>query len=155
MALRGRKPTPVETKRIMGNPGGRPLTTVVPKARKGIIPLPPEVEEDPIALAAWQHYTTTTDPGHLMPVDGPMLAELCMVISALKRNRAFLAKTGEMLKSKETGAWYQSPFLSVVRHQREAMIKLCGQLSLSVAERNRVGIHDADEEDPTSHFFDA
>lgn len=155
MALRGRKPTPVETKILLGNPGGRALTTAVPKPRNGPIPCPEEVEADKIALEAWIHYTTTTDPGHLKPVDAPMLAELCLVISALKRNRAMLAKTGEMMQSKETKAFYQSPFLSVVRHHREAMIKLCGQLSLSVAERNRVGVHDAEDDDPAARFFDA
>jgi phage terminase small subunit len=154
MALRGRKPTSTADKILLGNPGGRPLKTVVPKARAGRIAVPPEVEADPKAQEYWDHFTTTTAPGHLMPVDGPMLAELCYTMSLLHSARAKLRVTGDVMKSKD-GNFYQSPWLTVVNRQREAMIKLMSNLSLSVAERNRMGGHDVEDEDPVAHFFDA
>jgi P27 family predicted phage terminase small subunit len=154
MALRGRKPSPASTKILLGNPGKRPVTTVVPKPRRGPLACPPEVEEDPVALSYWEHFLATTDPGHLMPVDAPLLAELCQTLSLLKSARAKLKVTGDIMQSKE-GGFYPSPWLSVVRQQREAFMKLGSQLSLTVAERNRVGAHDAGDDDPTDHFFDA
>lgn len=154
MALRGRKPTSTAEKILLGNPGGRPLKTVVPKAKGGRIPVPPEVEQDPKALEYWHHFLTTTAPGHLMPVDAPMLAELCHTLSMLHSARAKLRVTGDVMKSKD-GNFYQSPWLAVVNRQREAMIKLMSNLALSTAERNRMGGHDAEDDDPTAHFFDA
>jgi P27 family predicted phage terminase small subunit len=139
---------------MLGNPGKRPLTTVVPRPRTGIIPCPPEVAEEPEALKYWQHYVATTDPGHLMPVDAPLLAELCMTLAHLKAARAKVRKLGDILKTKDDQP-YHNPWLSVVKREREAFMKLAGQLSLTVAERNRLGAHDVEDDDPTSHFFDA
>jgi len=154
MALRGRKPTPVSEKILLGNPGGRPLKTVVPKVKSGRIACPPEVADDPKALEYWEHFVTATGPGHLMPVDAPMLAELCLTLSMLHSARAKLRVTGDVMKSKD-GGFYQSPWLTVVNRQREAMIKLMSNLALSTAERNRMGGHDVEDDDPTAHFFDA
>lgn len=155
MALRGRKPTPASTKILLGNPGGRPITTVVPKPRRGPLECPPEVEKDKVAKQYWEHFLTTTDPGHLMPVDAPMLAELCQTMSMLHSARAKLWVTGDIVKAKDGVTMYPSPWLAVVNRQREAMIKLMSNLALSPAERNRMGLHDAEDADPTDRFFDA
>ena len=154
MALRGRKPTPAAEKILVGSPGHRAITTVVPRPKGGVITVPPEVEQDAKAQEYWTHFITTTAPGHLMPVDAPMLAELCQTLSMLHSARAKLRVTGDVMKSKE-GNLYQSPWLTVVNRQREAMIKLMSNLALSTAERNRMGGYDVEDEDPTSHFFDA
>jgi P27 family predicted phage terminase small subunit len=154
MALRGRKPTPAAEKILLGNPGHRAITTVVPRPKGGSITVPPEVAQDAKAQEYWDHFITTTAPGHLMPVDAPMLAELCQTLSMLHSARAKLRVTGDVMKSKD-GNFYQSPWLPVVNRQREAMIKLMSNLALSTAERNRMGGHDAEDDDPTSHFFDA
>lgn len=154
MPAPGRKPTPVAEKILLGNPGKRPLTTLVPKPRGGSLACPEEVRSDPIALERWEHYTTTTATGHLMPVDGPLLAELCLTMSMLKSARENLKKTGDVVKT-PTGQWVQSPFLPIVNRQRDAVIKLASNLSLTVSERNRMGEHSGDDDDPTAHFFDA
>lgn len=154
MSLRGRKPTPAADKIVLGNPGKRPITTAVPKARSGFLVAPPEIGQDAKAQEYWDHFIATTTPGHLMPVDAPMLAELCLTLVMLHSARAKLRITGDVMKSKD-GNLYPSPWLPVVNRQREAMIKLMSHLSLSVAERNRMGGHDVEDDDPTSHFFDA
>jgi P27 family predicted phage terminase small subunit len=154
MSIRGRKPTPVETKIVMGNPGRRPLTTAVPKPPRGPLVCPPEVADDAKALEYWRHYTSTTARGHLMPVDAPLLAELCSALAALHVARANLRKTGDLVKT-PNGNWVYSPFFTMVKSHREAVIKLTSNLSLTVAERNRLGVNDDEADDPTDHYFDA
>src|ERR1039457_633227 len=77
MALRGAKPHPTVLKKIRATrkradqPLGR---TVVPAPPAGQIVCPPAVLKSPAAKRLWDLYTTKTAPGHLAPVDAPLLA---------------------------------------------------------------------------------
>jgi phage terminase small subunit len=154
MAVRGQKPKPVAEKILLGNPGKRALTTAVPKPKGGKLQCPEDVTADPVALAKWEHYTTTTTPGHLLPVDAPMLAELCLTWSMLVKARRDLKTTGDLVKT-PTGQWVQSPFMPIVNRQRDAFIKLSSCLCIPPSERNRLGVHEGEDDDPVAHFFDA
>ena len=54
MAQRGRKPKPVAAKIAAGNPGKRPLTTLVPAPAAGDMLCPQAVQRNARAFAYWK-----------------------------------------------------------------------------------------------------
>jgi P27 family predicted phage terminase small subunit len=155
MALPGRKPKTVAEKRVMGNPGGRPLTTVVPEPRPGDLLCPRAVAEDPRALTYWEMFLTNTAPGHLAPIDAPLLARLCIALSLADEATDKMKTTGMLVKAPNTGLPIQSPFLPVINKQTEIIRKLMAELALPPAQRNRLGGFEAREDDPAEVYFDA
>jgi hypothetical protein len=81
MAQRGRKPKPVAAKLAAGNPGKRPLTTLVPSPAPGDMLCPQSVQHNERAFAYWSMYLANAAPGHLSPIDAPLLARLCMALA--------------------------------------------------------------------------
>lgn len=81
MAIRGNRPRPVAEKRIRGNPGHRPLTTLVPAPADGPLLCPAQVAANETAKAYWAMYLANAAPGHLAPIDAPLLARLCMALA--------------------------------------------------------------------------
>lgn len=155
MALRGRKPTPVAVKKVTGNPGHRPMTTMVPPPRPGDLLCPMNVQNDPRALAYWQMYLANAAPGHLAPIDAPLLARLCKALSRADKAEAEMDQTGLLVKAPNTGLPIQSPLLSIVNGQTRIAAKIAAQLCLAPAERNRLGACDPDDHDPAAVYFDA
>jgi len=80
-AQRGRKPKPVTAKIVAGNPGKRPLTTLVPAPAAGDMLCPSVVQRNPRARAYWDMYLANAAPGHLSPIDGPLLPRLCVALA--------------------------------------------------------------------------
>jgi hypothetical protein len=85
MAIRGNKPKPVADKMVRGNPGNRPLTTLVPAPRSGEMMCPLQVAKNSIAQSYWTMYLGNAAPGHLAPLDAPLLARLqgCATLTTL------------------------------------------------------------------------
>ena len=78
---RGRKPKSVATKIAAGNPGKRPLTTLVPAPRPGEMMCPQVIQRNVRARSYWDMYRANAAPGHLNPMDAPLLARLCMALA--------------------------------------------------------------------------
>ncbi len=155
MGQRGRKPTPVAVKKVTGNPGRRPMTTAVPQPRQGDILCPMSVQNDPRALAYWNMFLANAAPGHLAPLDAPLLARMVKALSRADKAEAELDATGLLVKAPNTGLPIQSPLLSIVNGQTRIAAKIADQLCLTPAERNRLGVHGPEEDDPTAIYFDA
>ncbi len=153
MVSPGRKPTPVADKILAGNPGKRRLTRPIPDPPEGPLEVPEEVREDPVALYWWRHYERNFR--HLKPGDEPMLMDLCLSRSILKRNRAQMAKGGEVVRAPNTGLPIQSPWLSIVNKQVDLSRKLAAELGFPPSERNRIGQAEPDDNDPTAVYFNA
>src|SRR5689334_24183103 len=81
MAQRGRKPKPVAAKLAAGNPGKRVLTTLVPAPAPGDMLCPQSVQRNERAFAYWSMYFANAAPGHLSPIDAPLLARLCTALA--------------------------------------------------------------------------
>ena len=147
MARPGKKPRPVAERRAKGNPGGRSLVTIVPEPRMGVMMCPIQVAQNSRAKAYWDEYLANAAPGHLAPIDAPILAMLCMCLS--RKDEAESAMEGKMLVQlrsagqKKTdppkGPIIQSPWMPIVNRQTELARKLAADLALPPAERNRVG----------------
>lgn len=155
MALRGRKPKTIADKIVEGNPGKRPLTTMVPAPRQGEMICPRSVMNNARALAYWNMYLSNAAPGHLAPIDAPLIARMCLCWAMADQAYEDMEKTGMLVKAPNTGLPIQSPYMAIVNRQTEIGRKLAAELCLPPAQRNRLGVHDAPEDDPTNHFFDA
>jgi phage terminase small subunit len=145
MALRGRKPKTVAAKVEAGNPGKRSLSTLVPRPRAGEMLCPQVVERNERARAYWTMFLDNTAPGHLMPVDAPLLARLCMALSYADEANEKIEATGMLVKAPNTGLPIQSPYLPVLKRQTEIARKLAAELALPPAQRNRIGPNGLDQ----------
>ena len=138
MALRGRKPKPLAEKRLAGNPGKRPLTPVVPEPPEGDLLCPLEVKGNPRAAAYWDMFLGATAPGHLTPLDAPLLARLCVALAYADEATAQVQALGLLVKAPNTKLPIQSPWVAIMNRQTEIARKLAAELALPPAQRGRV-----------------
>ncbi len=142
MALRGRKPKPVAQKALAGNPGKRSLSTLVGAPKAGDMLCPRSVEGNARAKGYWDMYLVNAAPGHLTPMDGPLLARLCVALAYADDANEKIEATGMLVKAPNTGLPIQSPYMAVLNRQTEIARKLAAELALPPAQRNRVGTYD-------------
>jgi Phage terminase, small subunit len=154
VAVRGNRPKPVADKRIRGNPGNRALTTIVPAPKGGAIICPVHVAANETAKAYWDMYLGNAAPGHLAPMDAPLLARLCMSLARVDEAERLMG-ANMLVKAPNTGLPIQSPYLAIINRQTEIARKLASELALPPAQRNRLGIHDGDgvTDDPAEKYF--
>ena len=154
MAIRGNKPKPVVDKLIRGNPGNRPLTTMVPAPRSGEVMCPLQVANNAIAQSYWTMYLGNAAPGHLAPLDAPLLARLCMCLARIDEAETAMG-SNMLVKMPNSPTPQQSPLLGIINRQTEIARKLASELALPPAQRNRLGIHDggAAADDPAEKYF--
>jgi phage terminase small subunit len=150
MVLRGRKPKSVAAKIAAGNPGKRPLTTMVPAPKAGDVLCPQAVARNERALAYWTMFIANAAPGHLTPIDAPLLGRLCMCLAYADEANEKIEVTGLMVKAPNTGLPIQSPFMAVMNRQTELARKLSAELALPPAQRNRMGSYAAGEGAPSA-----
>lgn len=149
----GRKPKSVAEKRVTGNPGKRALTTIVPAPLGGAIPCPPVVATNVAARAYWDLYIDNAAPGHLLPIDAPLLARLCMCLARIDEAETKMGGATVIL-SPMTRQPIQSPYLAIINRQVILAAKLASDLALPPAARNRSGGHGAnDPSDPAEAFL--
>ncbi len=149
MALRGRKPKPAAQKALAGNPGKRGLATLVPPPGAGEMLCPAALARNERALAYWTMYLDNAAPGHLTPMDAPLLARLCVALAYADEAHERIEATGLLVKAPNTGLPIQSPYLAVLNRQTEIARKLAAELALPPAQRNRVGIYDGRQHEPS------
>lgn len=154
MAVRGRKPTTIAERRITGRMAGRSLSTAVPPPPDGAMVCPDTVMADARARAYWDHTLASVAPGHLAPVDSPLLARYCMALARADEAEIAMAATGMVIPAPNTGLLIQSPWLAIINRQAEMARKLAAELCLPPAQRNRVGIHQPAAADPAAQYFD-
>jgi hypothetical protein len=118
MAIRGNRPKPVADKLIRGNPGNRPLTTIVPAPRDGAILCPVHLAANETAKGYWDMYLANAAPGHLAPLDAPLLTRLCMALARVDEAERLMG-ANMLVKAPNTGLPIQSPFLAIINRQTE------------------------------------
>ncbi len=153
MAQRGRKPKAVAAKRAAGNPGKRSLATLVPPPAPGQMLCPVAVQRNERAAAYWGMYLANVAPGHLSPIDAPLLARLCVALAYADEANDQIEALGMLVKAPNTGLPIQSPYLPVLNRQTEIARKLAAELALPPAQRNRVGPYPSER--PGASAWDA
>lgn len=137
--LRGQKPKSPDEKRAAGNPGKRTLLTAVPPPKCGDLLCPSAVANNARAAAYWSMYLSNAAPGHLAPIDAPLLGRLCMALSYADEANEKIEQTGLLVKAPNTGLPIQSPYLAVMNRQTEIARKLASELAIPPGQRNRAG----------------
>ena len=140
MALRGRKPKSLAEKRLTGTLRKHPVRPAVPEPPHGDLPCPLEVERNLRAAAYWGMYLLSTAPGHLAPLDAPLLARLCLALAYADEATAQVQAVGLLVKAPHTKLPIQSPWLAIVNRQTEIARKLAAELALPPAQRSRAGM---------------
>ena len=148
MAQRGRKPKPVALKIAAGNPGKRALSTLAPAPAPGDMLCPESVQRNERALAYWTMFLANAAPGHLSPIDAPLLARLCTALAYADEANAKIEELGLLVKA-PSGLPIQSPYLPVLNRQTEIARKLAAELALPPAQRNRVGPYGPEQGGPS------
>lgn len=138
---RGPKPKTIAERKAAGNPSKRPLTTLVPQPMEGAMLCPNEVANDGRAKGYWDMFLANTAPGHLRPLDAPLLARLCMCLSMADRASEEINKTGMLVKARN-GLPTQNPYMAILNKQADMARKFMGELALPPAMRNRIGKYD-------------
>src|SRR5260370_14501857 len=118
MSQRGRKPKSVAAKIAAGNPGKRSLATLVPPPKDGAMLCPQVVQRNERARSYWEMYLANVAPGHLTPIDAPLLSRLCMALAYADDANEQIETTGLLVKT-PTGLPMQSPYLSVLNRQTD------------------------------------
>lgn len=158
MAVNGRKALPADERKARGTKIKRTLVqttaAIVPAAVEGVMSAPDTVMTNERALHYWDFTLRSVGPGHLAPVDSPLLAAYCLALSRADEAETAMRETGGMVvKAPNTGLPIQSPYLAIVNRQIEVARKLASELAIPPASRNRLAIGKAPDADPADAFF--
>ena len=150
MTQRGRKPKSIAAKLAAGNPGKRSLNTLVPVPSRGDMLCPQAVQRNARAAAYWEMYLANVAPGHLLPIDAPLLARLCVALAFADEAHEQIESLGMLVKAPNTGLPIQSPYMAVMNRQTEIARKIASELALPPSQRNRIGPYGSDHARPSA-----
>lgn len=143
----GRPARPIADKIARGKYGHRPIDNpIVPVPLSGPMHCPIQVADNEIAKAYWDMYLTNAAPGHLAPIDGPLLARLCMCLARIDAAEAKMGTNllvlfrGYGAKKDDKGQPRVSPLLHIIQGETNNARMLASELALPPAQRNRIGI---------------
>jgi P27 family predicted phage terminase small subunit len=145
--MRGRKPKPTRLKILYGNPGRRPLNHNEPTPGVATPRCPAHLCDE--AKAEWKRISRELHAlGLLARIDRAALAAYCQAWARWVKAEGLLKHTGEVLKSQETGAFYQNPYLSVANRALEQMHRFLTEFGMTPSSRSRIHVtpqHATDE----------
>jgi len=144
----GRTPKPTAVKILEGNPGKRPLNDAEPRFRipRRMPPAPDHLDDE--GKKIWRRLgPKLLRAGLLTDVDLYVLGMFCTAASRWIEAERMVKRLGPILVSKDSGNFYQNPYLHVANRAWEQMRKLLPELGLSPAERSRLQSMLAEDEE--------
>jgi P27 family predicted phage terminase small subunit len=134
--MRGRKPTPMALKVVMGNPGKRPVNLREPRPEPSLPTCPAHLL--PTAKAEWKRLARQLHAlGVISELDRSVLAAYCQAYGRWVMAERKLKETPPLLKT-PAGYVQPSPWLAISNKNVELMHKFAAELGLSPASRSRV-----------------
>jgi P27 family predicted phage terminase small subunit len=135
--MRGRKPKPTALKLLHGVPGHRPLNPHEPLARAlGPAP-PPELVDDPTALAEWARILKACAAGHVLTTDRAVVVAYCKQWSLWVRLEQEAARYPFILKGAH-GTPMQNPLMRLANKACLAMLRASAECGFSPSSRSRI-----------------
>ncbi len=95
-------------------------------------------------------YLRESAPGHLAPIDAPLLALLCCALARADEAEAQLGST--FLVRGQKGI-VRHPLLVVIAQQAEIARRVAAELCLPPSQRNRLGVNEPPPDDPAARYF--
>lgn len=147
---RGPKPMPSALRRLIGNPGNRPVSGNEPQP-EAAIPQPPD-HLDELAVAEWERLAPELHKlGLLSRIDRAALACYCMAWSRWVRAEQHLREHGEIVQA-PSGAPIQNPWLSIANRAFDQLKALAAEFGMSPSSRSRVNVTFSPQEDELDLF---
>ena len=151
MAKRGPKPKPTALKKLLGNPGKRPLNEREPQPDP-TMPRPP-AHLDEGACAEWARMAPELNRMRLLTqVDRAAFAGYCAAYSRWAQATADLAKVGGFTIVTEKGYVLQHPLVGVANKALELMLKCAVEFGLTPSSRSRVSVPNTDVDEFEKDF---
>ena len=136
----GPKPTPSHVKKLLGNPGKRPIKQGEPQYPPGAGDAPPHLDQ--VAREEWERISELmTATGVLTQADRAVLSLYCSAWSKWVNAETKLA--GDLVLSLKNGMDGGNPYLSIANKQLEIIIRLAAILGLDPCSRTRLTSPDA------------
>ena len=149
---RGRKPTPPSVKRMLGNPGKRPIRPDLP-APPGAPPMPSRLMVEPLAVEKWNELVPILmSLGTLTTADGEALATLCEVYAAAQACLLELRASGPVMRT-DLGGVKPNPAGPLYRGLVSLQTSLMGEFGLTPVSRTRLGGKEEKPADEIEEFF--
>lgn len=141
---RGRKPKPTNLKILYGNQGKRALNEDEPTPDVEIPEVPPHLDEE--AREEWSRIALELHTLRVLArVDRAALAAYCQAWSRWVKAEGIIAKTGEVLKSADTGNFYRNPWLDVANRAMKQMHEFLVEFGMTPSSRSRIKVQPAKE----------
>lgn len=152
MAKRGAKPQPAAVKRLLGNPGKRPIRPDLP-APAGTPPMPQRLMVEPVAVEKWNETVPILlELGTLTMADGEALATLCEVYAATQACLLELRASGPVMKT-DLGGVKPNPAGPLYRSLVALQASLMSEFGLTPTSRARLGGNEKKPTDEVEEFF--
>ena len=147
--MRGRKPKPTVLKKLLGNPGRRPLNEQEPKPPVGAPERPRWLS--PEAKRYWNLLVAKlVKVGILADVDIGILANHCTALEDLAKARRALKKKGHVVDTPFGPK--KNPWVTIGEKARDQVVKSAAELGLSASSRSRIKVEPPKPEDPFKEF---
>ncbi len=152
MGKRGPKPKPASVRKLLGNPGKRPIRPDLP-APPGAPPIPARLMVDPVAVEKWHEFVPILlGIGTLTTADGEALATLCEVHSAAQACLLEFRATGPVMHT-DLGGVKPNPAGPLYRGLVSLQASLMGEFGLTPTSRTRLGGKEEKPADEVEDFF--
>jgi P27 family predicted phage terminase small subunit len=135
--MRGRKPTPANLKLLRGNPGKRRVNAPDERLPAAVPECPAHLEGE--ARQEWDRMSAELFRlGLLTALDRAALSAYCLAWGRWVEAEGVVKRTGEVLKSKETGNMYRNPYLDVANRAMKQMKEFLTEFGMTPSSRSRV-----------------
>ena len=149
--MRGRKKTPANLVRLLGNPGRRPINDREPELEPGI-PDESLFFLNEMAKKHWDLLAPELEAkGILAKLDGGILAAYCTACARLYYAERTIATEGEY-QSDDNGSKKKHPAILIAKEARDQIRLIGAELGLTAAGRARLKTIEKKKEDPFEAF---
>ena len=150
---KGGKPMPTAMKRLLGNPGRRPLNDREPKPRQVMPAMPAHVKADDEARREWKRMGKRLHKlGLVTEIDASALAAYCIAWSRWVRAEEELREEGLTITT-STGRLVRNPLLLAASDAMSQMLKLMVEFGMTPSSRSKVTVASAKEGDPFEDYL--
>lgn len=151
--MRGAKPHPTARKKLMGNPGGRPLNPAEPEFPPAVETPPEEIASDARALTEWRRLLPMMQAAHaITEAERASLIALCQQWSRYLHANASVETAGMVIRS-PSGYPMPNPYIAIANRALTHCTRLWAELGLTPSSRSRVQTTGPrDPKDPFAEF---
>lgn len=137
--MRGRKPTPTVIRLVNGNPGRRPINADEPQPGALDSVCPPEIADDPLAVAEWQRgIVPAIEIKQITAADRTLAIAHCVLWSTWQSQLADAAKHAHVIAAGPNNYPMPNPARVMANKTMMMLAKIDSELGFTPTSRSRV-----------------